>query len=205
MPISKFQMECAEILSNWVGYKEIDQNFRPDWLISRDGNRLELDLFVQSKAIAFEIQGDQHYKFTPQFHKSYEDFEKYKDRDLQKKLICEQMEIRLFLIDSVSQMEWTVSDLKHQQSLTRKELIEMGFGPPRPNREIANYAKAENEVLTIKRRLETVGSELLNMKLPCNPITVANKERHFDKLYSRYEIALRKYNKIRKSLRILED
>lgn len=109
---SIFQTECADILYSKFPMANIEENIRPEWLLSDNNTRLELDLYLPDMEIAFEIQGRQHYVFVESFHKTYDEFERQKARDAQKKKICEQQGVKLFLIDSTEEMEWVVASLK---------------------------------------------------------------------------------------------
>jgi len=47
---------------------------KPNWLNNSRGNQMELDGFNEKLKLAFEYQGEQHYRFTPFFHKTIDDF-----------------------------------------------------------------------------------------------------------------------------------
>jgi hypothetical protein len=55
----------------------------------RKGQTLFLDLYIPALNLAIEFQGEQHFKYTPQFHRSHYDFVSSKQRDQDKKLWCE--------------------------------------------------------------------------------------------------------------------
>ena len=57
---------------------------RPDFLnnpVTGGKNNLEIDCYNDELKLAVEVQGAQHYKFIPYFHKSYEAFLNQKYRD----------------------------------------------------------------------------------------------------------------------------
>ena len=66
---------------------------RPQWL---DG--LEMDGYNDEEKIAFEYNGIQHYKYTPYFHKSEDDFIKQQERDNRKYDILKSKLIDLIII-----------------------------------------------------------------------------------------------------------
>ena len=71
---------------------------RPKWLINSRGNRMELDGYCRSLNIAFEYQGEQHFrigKFTP----SAEELEKRQRDDVQKREICNDNGVTLVIIN----------------------------------------------------------------------------------------------------------
>ena len=98
MSTSKLQIIVGDRLDQDLPEFRIRENYRPDWLISSDNTRLELDFFIEETLIAFEVQGEQHYKFVPFFHKSEDDFRKHQLRDQQKRDLCEGKGIKLIEI-----------------------------------------------------------------------------------------------------------
>lgn len=87
---SRLEKYLSKELYTRFGHLSIRQNYRPTWM---DG--LELDFFIEDLNIAAEVQGAQHYQFVEYFHKSQDDFEKQKDRDAKKVLICRERKIKL--------------------------------------------------------------------------------------------------------------
>lgn len=72
---------------------------RPNFLKNnKTGRNLEIDLFNKELNLAVEIQGIQHYKFTPKFHLSEKHFIEQKQRDYMKKERCQQYGIKLIEI-----------------------------------------------------------------------------------------------------------
>ena len=55
----------------------------------RKGKSISLDFFISQFRIVVEVHGQQHYKFTPMFHASAQDFIKQKKRDADLKEWCE--------------------------------------------------------------------------------------------------------------------
>jgi len=69
---------------------------RPDWLINpKTSRRLELDCYCEGMRVAFEIQGEQHYRYMPHWHKTYQRYLDMKDRDIMKKVMCKKRGICL--------------------------------------------------------------------------------------------------------------
>ena len=58
-------------------------------VILRKGKNISLDFFISQFRIVVEVPGQQHYKFTPMFHASAQDFIKQKKRDADLKEWCE--------------------------------------------------------------------------------------------------------------------
>ena len=67
---------------------------RPKWLIGPKGGRMELDGYNEELGIAFEYQGQQHYKHVSRFP----NFEDTKKRDKLKKELCKRNNLQLFEI-----------------------------------------------------------------------------------------------------------
>jgi hypothetical protein len=69
---------------------------RPEFLKNESsGRNLEIDLFNKDIGLAVEIQGIQHYKFTPRFHLTPYQFSEQQQRDQKKALKCRQYGIKL--------------------------------------------------------------------------------------------------------------
>jgi hypothetical protein len=88
MATSKLQRKTGEILDKELPQCRIRENYRPDWLISPNHTKLELDFYIEELRIAFEVQGGQHFQFIPFFHGTWDNFEKRKLYDREKKDLC---------------------------------------------------------------------------------------------------------------------
>lgn len=72
---------------------------RPEWLINPETDaRLELDCYNEDLKLALEYNGEQHYRYMSKFHESEEDFRKQKERDRQKREICQKRGINLITV-----------------------------------------------------------------------------------------------------------
>ena len=85
---------------------EVHHHWRPTWL-----GRQELDIAIPSKNIAFEYQGIQHYFPIEQFG-GQEGFERIKERDEKKRLLCAKNGIKLI-------------EIRFDQDFTDEDLIRM--------------------------------------------------------------------------------
>jgi len=93
----KYETKCRRIFENI--FKTDFPKVRPSFMINdKTGKRLELDGYNEKLKLAFEYQGQQHYNFSPYFHKSQEDFAKQTYRDKRKKELCKQHDITLIEI-----------------------------------------------------------------------------------------------------------
>ena len=102
MSTSKLQRYTGEQLYKRFGKYGLIENTRPHWLVSSRGERLELDFFIDKLSIAIEVQGKQHFEFTPVFHKTCYDFEEQLRRDTEKQRTCERLGITLLYIENKS-------------------------------------------------------------------------------------------------------
>ncbi|KKM68898.1 hypothetical protein LCGC14_1456220 [marine sediment metagenome] len=98
MSTSKLQRQVSDQLSVYFGGYIIRENIRPEWLRYSNGNRLELDFYLEDLDIAIEVQGSQHYIYTPHFHDSYKDFKRQQKRDIEKKTLCKAYGVTLIEI-----------------------------------------------------------------------------------------------------------
>jgi hypothetical protein len=94
---SNGEKECRRVLEKLTNKKFIKA--RPDFLKNNvTGHNLELDCFNEELKLAVEYNGIQHYEFTPRFHSSKDAFFNSKYRDLMKKELCEQNNIKLIIV-----------------------------------------------------------------------------------------------------------
>lgn len=77
------------------------QKIRPDWLINKQGNKLELDGYCIDFKIAFEYQGSQHYRIIKPYTKNEAELNVIKERDKFKIEKCKENNIKLIIIDEL--------------------------------------------------------------------------------------------------------
>lgn len=139
MSTSKLQKRVSELLSIHLGKYTVRENIRPDWLTTKNGDRLELDFFIDELDIAIEVQGDQHYRFVEFFHENVTGYIEQVERDKQKRKICDLKGIKLIEIDSeaeaiseilslskddmtTEEIDMILSSLRTEQDFHRKQL-----------------------------------------------------------------------------------
>jgi len=112
--------QLQRYVSNWIYSNLIEyeprENCRPDWLITSEGERLELDFYVQSLDLAVEIQGAQHYIYVPFFHGNQANFVSRLRRDRFKRETCQLRGIKLYEIASSDEAELFFSEIKNNLS-----------------------------------------------------------------------------------------
>lgn len=82
-----------KILTELFGDNKIYRYLRPWWL-----HGLELDFFVPNESLAFEFDGQQHFKEVPHFHREDGSFARQQSRDAEKERLCKQQAVRLIRI-----------------------------------------------------------------------------------------------------------
>lgn len=105
MSTSKLQRYTGDQLRQRFTKYGIVENTRPDWLISAKGERLELDFYLERLGVAVEVQGRQHFEFTPIFHASQFDFQEQLRRDQEKLEICQRVGVDLLYVCKRSDVE----------------------------------------------------------------------------------------------------
>lgn len=103
MSTSKLQRKVKSMLLAYFPSASVEENTRPSWLTSESGQRLELDFYLPELKAAIEVQGEQHFRYIPFFHKNYSQFLKRKKADFQKKIVCKRSGIELWEINSLTQ------------------------------------------------------------------------------------------------------
>lgn len=121
MGTSKLQQQIGRTLHQIFKGCTIAENTRPDWLITPDGERCELDFYIEDLGLAIEVQGKQHYVHIPHFHPSYNDFLRQKQRDDFKRIACRKRGINLYEISSESEAEHFVANLVLNSHLIEEE------------------------------------------------------------------------------------
>jgi len=75
------------------------KKIRPTFLLNEvTGKNLEIDLYNEELKLAIEVQGQQHYKYIPYFHRNYEAYQCQRYRDVIKKLLLQKQHIHLIEI-----------------------------------------------------------------------------------------------------------
>jgi lysozyme family protein len=86
------ELECKNIFEKILSpYKFV--KVKPSFL-----HGLELDGYCEEIQIAFEYNGEQHYRFVPFYFKTEENFERQKERDQRKERLCNEEGIFLCVI-----------------------------------------------------------------------------------------------------------
>ena len=97
----------------------------PKWLKNSRGNQMELDGYCKELRLAFEHQGEQHYRASF-FDQSDEDFSQRQTDDQDKVLLCRKRKIRLICIPAL----FTLTRLEDLQQLIYTECKKLGVQRP---------------------------------------------------------------------------
>lgn len=93
----KHEKKCREIFQSI--FNKPFPTVRPSFLKRAESScPLELDGYNSDLKLAFEYNGIQHYKYSPYFHKSMQDFVAQKKRDKDKEVLCRANGITLITI-----------------------------------------------------------------------------------------------------------
>lgn len=195
--ISRLHEETYQRLRKEFPHLTLKENARPGWLISSNLTRLEIDIYIEELRTAVEIQGLQHYEFTPHFHKTYKEFTAQRKRDQEKRDLCRGNGIRMVEIATRSDLSGFISELREDEA--QKNLPETKFSYSFPGiwkqeERIKSHRKDRRSILCSKRarkwlkrkiarkRLERKGLPIPEHLLPgaktIGPLAGTQKQRH---------------------------
>lgn len=123
----KNEQECRDIIEKSTGKKFV--KCRPDWL-----EGLELDGYCDELKMAFEYNGEQHYKVIPAWHKNGEDdLDDQRERDTRKILRCAQKRVKLLIIPCwiKDKLKFITGLLRAFEPMTDEECDQLLCGPAR--------------------------------------------------------------------------
>lgn len=150
MPTSKLQREARFLISTYFSQYEIKENYRPEWLLSPEGTRLELDFYIKELEIAIEVQGKQHFVYDPYYHGDHEGFKKRLLYDRIKREKCATRNITL----------WEVCTKKDVLNF-----IERFATSEYTNRNPADYSTPPKKPFTTRQRRSYMGKLRARQKL----------------------------------------
>lgn len=102
MSTSTLQRSVGKMLVRAFPEFDNNENLRPDWLRSPNNTVMELDFYIAELKTAFEIQGEQHFRYIEFFHGDEDGFNKRLEYDAEKRRICKENGIRLVEIANVA-------------------------------------------------------------------------------------------------------
>ena len=105
---SKYHVRARNLLKEiFNSYRILEEVKLPGSTELHRKSVLYLDFYIPSIKLAVEVHGEQHYEYSPFFHKSKADFLKSKARDEDKIAWCELNDINIIVLKySESEHEW---------------------------------------------------------------------------------------------------
>lgn len=95
---SKKEGEMQRVLNQLFPHEDYIDNGYYSWLMSPKGAPLQLDRYYPRLKLAFEFNGQQHYKYNPYMHQSIEAFQYLQKCDAKKKKDCKRKGVHLITI-----------------------------------------------------------------------------------------------------------
>ena len=99
---------CCKILEE-EAERELKSNYRPDFMKNPEtGRNLEIDVLddeiifmvdgKEYEALGLEYSGEQHYRYTPKYHRNVEEFNEQLKRDTLKLELCSKSKVYLIVV-----------------------------------------------------------------------------------------------------------
>ena len=113
---SFYHLRAREIIKNiFRGYTILEEVKLPGTVKPAKKSVLYLDFLIPNVRIGVEVQGQQHFKYTPFFHKSKAGFLRAKARDKAKAEWCEINDIELIALRYDSSEEYWREQLERRR------------------------------------------------------------------------------------------
>jgi hypothetical protein len=136
------EQHCQKVLEElFPGYEFV--KIRHPKIKNPETNRsLELDLYCEELGLAIEYNGPQHYYWIDFYHKTKEDFEKQKIRDMIKESYCDILSIQLIDVPNLQKYD----EIKEYiiKSLDAKNIEYNKEGPILEKNDLASRIKRKN-------------------------------------------------------------
>ncbi len=174
------------------------ENKRPDWLVSSQGERLELDFYIPELDIAIEVQGKQHYTFVPHFHLSRNGFSEQLRRDREKRYLCDRKGITLLEVASDTEIDDMIDTINGSalRVETDEEFAQNLRGYKHKNKKhLAKLHKIVEIINSLERKVESIRSQLIDHRIKFE----AKQEMDQD-LHKLIEVKQRKLSNIQATL-----
>lgn len=114
--LSFYHIQAREIIQDiFLGYNILEEVKLPGSVKPAKKSVLYLDFFIPNASIAVEVHGQQHFKYTPFFHKSRAGFLQAQARDRDKAEWCDINEIELIVLRHDSSQEYWRQQLERSR------------------------------------------------------------------------------------------
>ena len=111
--VSFYHAQAREVMRDvFLGYSILEEVKLPGTVDPSKKSALFLDFFIPNLKIGVEVHGQQHFKYTPFFHKSKAGFMKAKARDRDKSEWCEINDVDLIILRYDSSPEYWRTQLE---------------------------------------------------------------------------------------------
>ncbi|GLS89017.1 hypothetical protein GCM10007916_00840 [Psychromonas marina] len=94
---SRNEKVVQSVLAYFLSPEQYERSFTPDFFNNKS---MHLDFYIKEIDLAIEVQGTQHYEFTPAFHATEEDFHTQEQNDTFKKQECMDNGLHLIQFDA---------------------------------------------------------------------------------------------------------
>ena len=84
----KSEIQLTKIIESFYGPDNIFTSVHPIWAVTRKHVLYEFDIYIKSRKVFIEYNGEQHYKFTRFFHKTRSEYLKQIRRDKRKRSLA---------------------------------------------------------------------------------------------------------------------
>lgn len=156
----KCNLHIGELISKSAVEFLLDVPFekvRPSWL-KFNTHPLELDAYNEKYKLAVEYNGQQHYQYVSNFHRSEDDFKKQQERDKKKAELCKEHGIDLIIVAFTTNNEDICKHLN-------RELIDLGYNIPKDRYKefkLESYQQIISRTEKIQKLIEDKGGELID-------------------------------------------
>lgn len=151
---------CRAVLETIFNHKFV-KNY-PEWL-SFKGKQLELDGYCKEIKIAFEHQGEQHFKFIKRYHGTIEAFQALKKRDVAKLRLCKKHGITLIVIPDIVKLGTKTKKIDAILHAVRKYCPKVEIDEDKL-KSIKLHEVGENRLEKLKEMLRKADLELENQE-----------------------------------------
>ncbi len=112
---SQYHLRARAILSDlFHSYTILEEVKLPGSVDAHKKSVLYFDFYIPNLKLAVEVHGQQHYQYSPFFHKNRRDFSKAENRDDDKRSWCELNDIELVVL------KYSETDDEWREQLRRK-------------------------------------------------------------------------------------
>ena len=140
---SKGQLRSALLISQLLSGAKYEMEATWDWLVTSYGTMMYADIYFPKYNLVVEYHGQQHFIFPNFFHKTKKDFDDAVDRDLLKK--------KLLLNHNIKLIEWRFDEPLTEEKAYSK-LLKAGFSKSKLRKPQASKRRKRSTITRISPR-----------------------------------------------------